>query len=130
MSQIDGAASQDALADHPCSFAPGLLAGRTVVVSGGGSGTIAMAAAGVVCLQEFGQYDDWRIEKNMIVIGEAIRPLNKPRGRDGTMPTVANAPAVAAASAASASVVRNRTGSPMAQSACTQTIRASGPPRR
>ena len=38
MSQIDGAATQDALADHPCSFAPGLLAGKTVVVSGGGSG--------------------------------------------------------------------------------------------
>ena len=26
-----------------------------------------MAAAGVVCLQEFGQYDDWRIPKNMEV---------------------------------------------------------------
>lgn len=34
----EGAATQDALAEHPCSFAPGLLAGRTVVVSGGGSG--------------------------------------------------------------------------------------------
>ena len=27
---------------------------------GGDGGTPAMAAAGVVCLQEFGQYDDWR----------------------------------------------------------------------
>ena len=27
--------------------------------------TPAMAAAGVVCLQEFGQYDDWRIPKNI-----------------------------------------------------------------
>jgi len=62
------------------------VAGQFTYGKGGGSGTIAMAAAGVVCLQEFGQYDDWRIEKNMIVIGEAIRPLNKPRGRDGTMP--------------------------------------------
>ena len=26
---------------------------------------LAMAAAGVVCLQEFAQYDDWRIAKNM-----------------------------------------------------------------
>ena len=39
---------------------------------GGGNQTIAMAAAGVVCLQEFGQYDDWRIEKSMQVIGKAI----------------------------------------------------------
>ena len=31
-----------------------------------------MAAAGVVCLQEFGQYGDWRIAKNMDVISEAI----------------------------------------------------------
>jgi hypothetical protein len=30
--------------------------------------SLAMAAAGVVCLQEFGQYDDWRIAKNMEVI--------------------------------------------------------------
>ncbi len=40
---------------------------------GGGNSTIAMAAAGVVCLQEFGQYDDWRIEKSMEVIDKAIR---------------------------------------------------------
>jgi hypothetical protein len=31
-----------------------------------------MAAAGIVCLQEFGQYDDWRIEKNLEVIRNAI----------------------------------------------------------
>ena len=60
--------------------------GQFTYTKGGGSGTIAMAAAGVVCLQEFGQYDDWRIEKNMVVIGESIRQLQKPRGRDGTMP--------------------------------------------
>ena len=39
-----------------------------------------------MCLQEFGQYDDWRIAKNMDVIGEAIQQLPKPQGRDGTMP--------------------------------------------
>jgi hypothetical protein len=39
---------------------------------GGGRGTIAMCAAGVVCLQEFGQYDDWRIQKNMELITAAI----------------------------------------------------------
>lgn len=37
-----------------------------------GQGSIAMAAAGVVCLQEFAQYDDWRIAKNMDVICKAI----------------------------------------------------------
>lgn len=31
----------------------------------GGGDTLAMAAAGVVCLQEFGQYEDWRIPKSM-----------------------------------------------------------------
>ncbi len=29
------------------------------------AGTPAMAAAGIVCMQEFGQYDDWRIGKSM-----------------------------------------------------------------
>lgn len=38
----------------------------------GGRGTVAMAAAGTVCLQEFAQYDDWRIEKNMQAITAAI----------------------------------------------------------
>jgi hypothetical protein len=37
--------------------------------------TTAMAAAGVVCLQEFGQYDDWRIGKNMDVIALALKGL-------------------------------------------------------
>ena len=39
-----------------------------------------MAAAGVVCLQEFGQYTDWRIQKNMEVIGREIRNLKGGRG--------------------------------------------------
>jgi hypothetical protein len=47
--------------------------GQFSYTKGGGQATVAMAAAGVVCLQEFGQYDDWRIEKNMQVIGKAIR---------------------------------------------------------
>jgi hypothetical protein len=42
----------------------------------GGGGTVAMAAAGVVCMQEFGQYDDWRIAKNMDVIEAAIKQLS------------------------------------------------------
>ncbi len=45
-----------------------------------------MAAAGVVCLQEFGQYDDWRIAKNMEVIEAAIREIPSARTRDGSMP--------------------------------------------
>jgi hypothetical protein len=53
--------------------------GQFTYTKGGGNATIAMAAAGVVCLQEFAQYDDWRIEKNMKVIAKAIR--EKARGR-------------------------------------------------
>jgi hypothetical protein len=45
-----------------------------------------MAAAGVVCLQEFGQYDDWRIPKNMDIISVEIEKLPPPRERNGTMP--------------------------------------------
>ena len=46
----------------------------------GHRGTIAMSAAGVVCLQEFGQYDDWRIQKNMEVITAAVTKLKPARG--------------------------------------------------
>jgi hypothetical protein len=45
-----------------------------------------MAACGVVCLQEFGQYDDWRIRKNMDVIGAAVSELPTPKNADGVMP--------------------------------------------
>jgi hypothetical protein len=37
-----------------------------------------MAAAGVVCLQEFAQYDDWRIGKSMDVVCKAIRDKCRP----------------------------------------------------
>lgn len=47
--------------------------------------TLAMAACGVVCLQEFGQYDDWRIAKNVEVIGREISRLKSPRG-NGEVP--------------------------------------------
>lgn len=62
------------------------LPGQFTYSKGGGGGTIAMAAAGVVCLQEFGQYEDWRIPKNMEVIEAAIRETPRPRSRDGSMP--------------------------------------------
>ncbi len=52
--------------------------GQFTYSRGGGSGSIAMAAAGVVCLQEFAQYDDWRIEKSMEVVAEAVRGMAKP----------------------------------------------------
>ena len=52
---------------------------------GGGGATIAMAACGVVCLQEFGQYDDWRISKNMEVIGRAVKD-SKVKSGSGEMP--------------------------------------------
>jgi hypothetical protein len=62
------------------------LPGQFTYSKGGGGTTIAMAAAGVVCLQEFGQYDDWRIPKNMEVIAAAIDELPPPSTRNGTMP--------------------------------------------
>jgi hypothetical protein len=60
--------------------------GQFTYSKGGGGGTIAMAACGVVCLQEFGQYDDWRIPKNMEVISAAISKLPGNSRRDGRMP--------------------------------------------
>jgi hypothetical protein len=52
---------------------------------GGSGATVAMAAAGVVCMQEFGQYDDWRIDKSMAVVVKAINEL-KPQRRSGQVP--------------------------------------------
>jgi hypothetical protein len=52
----------------------------------GSRGTLAMAAAGVVCMQEFGQYDDWRIGKSMEVITEAIRRMKNTRRGGGQLP--------------------------------------------
>lgn len=60
--------------------------GQFTYSKGGGGATVAMAAAGVVCLQEFGQYDDWRIPKNMDFIVEHIKRTPKARARDGSMP--------------------------------------------
>jgi hypothetical protein len=60
--------------------------GQFTYTKGGGQASPAMAAAGVVCLQEFGQYDDWRIEKNVDILLERIRRLPSNRRRDGTMP--------------------------------------------
>lgn len=62
------------------------LPGQFTYSRGGGGGTIAMAAAGVVCMQEFGQYDDWRIGKNMDIIAAAVKDVPKARDRNGSMP--------------------------------------------
>ncbi len=60
--------------------------GQFTYSKGGGGPTLAMAAAGVVCLQELGCYDDWRIGKNMEVIAAAIRRLPPPNAGQGSMP--------------------------------------------
>ena len=58
--------------------------GQFTYNKGGGQGTIAMAAAGVVCLQEFAQYDDWRIEKSMDRVCAAIE--EKCKGKKASAP--------------------------------------------
>lgn len=58
-------------------------AGQFTYQRGGGGATLAMAAAGVVCLQEFGQYDDWRIAKNMEFIAESVKQLKNARAGQG-----------------------------------------------
>lgn len=65
----DQRAPEEVLKKHP---------GQFTYSRGGGNATPAMAAAGVVCMQEFGQYDDWRIPKNMEFILKTIREECKP----------------------------------------------------
>ena len=43
----------------------------------GGSGTTAMAAAGAVCLQEFGKYEDYRIRRSMNGVLDDIKTKMK-----------------------------------------------------
>ncbi len=52
----------------------------------GNRGTLAMAACGVVCMQEFGQYDDWRIGKNMDMITREVEQLKLPGKNEGGVP--------------------------------------------
>jgi hypothetical protein len=59
--------------------------GQFTYTRGGGAST-AMAACGVVCMQEFGQYEDWRIFKSMEFVNAAILKSDKPKSRDGKMP--------------------------------------------
>lgn len=62
------------------------LPGRFTYGKGGGNATVAMAAAGVVCLQEFGQYDDWRIAKSMEPVTAAIAALKPNVTHNGQLP--------------------------------------------
>ncbi len=48
--------------------------------------TTAMAAAGVVCLQEFGQYDDWRIPKTMDELRKQVLGFRADPRSDGQLP--------------------------------------------
>ncbi len=66
-------ASEEEQQKHPGRFAYGKW---------GGQETLAMAAAGVVCLQEFAQYDDWRIPKNVEIIEQAVREMSEKGGRN------------------------------------------------
>jgi hypothetical protein len=54
--------------------------------SGAGGATLAMAAAGVICIQEFGQYDDWRIAKSMEPVTAAIAALKPAAPGSGGLP--------------------------------------------
>ena len=48
----------------------------------GGRCTTAMAAAGVVCLQEFGKYDDFRVARSMdVVVKDIRRSMRKDKGK-------------------------------------------------
>ena len=51
----------------------------------GNRATVAMSACGVVCLQEFGQYDDWRIAKNLEYISKELSRLTPVKG-NGEVP--------------------------------------------
>ncbi|QGJ71561.1 Squalene--hopene cyclase [Planctomycetales bacterium 10988] len=59
------------------------LPGQFAYTRRGQNRTIAMAAAGVVCLQEFGAYEDWRIPKNLDVIQQAVQTLTTDANRPG-----------------------------------------------
>ena len=62
------------------------IPGQFTYSKGGGNPTVAMAAAGVVCLQEFGQYDDWRIAKSMERVTTDIAKIKPAKAHNGQMP--------------------------------------------
>jgi hypothetical protein len=62
------------------------LPGQFTYAKGGGNATVAMAAAGVVCLQEFGQYDDWRIAKSMERVTAELAKIKPQQAHNGQLP--------------------------------------------
>ena len=48
----------------------------------GSPGSVAMAAAGAVCMQEFAQYDDWRIDKSLDFVEAALREVTAKPGNN------------------------------------------------
>jgi hypothetical protein len=52
----------------------------------GNRASLAMAACGVVCLQEFGEYEDWRIERNMQVLVAKFGSLKAEGNHGGQLP--------------------------------------------
>ena len=62
------------------------IPGQFTYSKGGGNPTVAMAAAGVVCLQEFGHYADWRIAKSMERVTTDIAKIKPAKAHNGQMP--------------------------------------------
>jgi len=52
----------------------------TFSYAGSPPGSLAMVAAGVVCMQEYGQYDDWRIQKNIDFIKIEVKKMKDNAG--------------------------------------------------
>jgi hypothetical protein len=63
---VSRSASEEEQRRHPGAF---------TYSKGGGNATMAMASAGVVCMQEYGQYDDWRIAKSMELVTAKIKAV-------------------------------------------------------
>ncbi|MEX2216972.1 MAG: hypothetical protein WD768_22865 [Phycisphaeraceae bacterium] len=66
--------------DHPMADRPGAF------TYDGNRVTTAMAACGAVCLQEFGQYTDFRIHRSMDEVIKDIRNPNELKVRNGYIP--------------------------------------------
>ena len=69
----DGQGGEEEQKKHP---------GRFTYAGNIGGGSVAMAAAGVVCLQELGQYDDWRIAKSIDFIEASLKDITDKPGNN------------------------------------------------
>ncbi len=66
--------------DHPLADRPGAF------TYDGNRTTTAMAACGAVCLQEFGQYSDFRIHRSMDEVLKDVKNSNEMKVRPGNIP--------------------------------------------